>query len=222
MELHNTFYQRPTTARITAWTNAVPDGFRFVIKAQRGAAMRALGASPVDSIAWLTERLDGFGDRIGAVLFSLPGNLHRRDDGSSDEALRRLLAAWPRSLPLVVELQHASWHVDETYASLREAGAVLCATEHPDDEAPPDIRVTGTGLYLRLRRLDYTPDELRAWAARLRPFLDAGHPVVAFFRHDDTGRAAELAAGLVDLVEPGSRVSAAEGPGFPPQARTPR
>jgi len=196
VELNNTFYQRPTAERISAWIAAVPEDFRFVVKAQRGASMRALLATPEESVAWLTERLDGFGERLGAVLYRVPENIHRRLDGSSDEAIRRMLAAWPRALPLVMEFQHRSWHVDETFAALREAGAVLCTTELPEDENPPDIRVTGTGLYLRLRRTDYSATELEAWAARIRPFLDAGHPVLAFFRHDDTGRAAELAAEL--------------------------
>lgn len=163
--------------------------------------MRALMTTPEESTAWLTERLETFGERLGAVLFRLPENIHRRPDGTSDVAIQRLLAAWPRTIPLVLEFIHASWHVDETFAALRDAGAVLCTTELPDTDTPPDIRITGTGLYLRLRRHDYTPDELRAWAARIEPFLDAGHPAFVFFRHDDTGRAAELALEMAKLAD---------------------
>jgi len=178
----------------------VPADFRFVVKAQRGASMRAFGAEAEQSVTWLTERLDGFGDRLGAVLFRVPENVHRRDDGTSDRALLRLLEAWPRQLPLVVEFQHGSWHVDETFAALRAAGAVLCTTELPDDATPPDIRVTGTGLYLRLRRHDYDQSEIEAWARRLGPFLEAGHPALVVFRHDETGRATELAAELAEAA----------------------
>lgn len=159
--------------------------------------------TPEESVAWLTERLEGFGERLGAILFRLPENIHRRPDGSSDGRLLRLLAAWPRSIPLVMEFTHPSWHVDETFSALREAGAVLCTTELPDTEAPPDIRVTGTGLYLRLRRRDYSTAELAAWAARIQPFLEAGHPAFVFFRHDDSGRAAELAAEFTSLMTSG-------------------
>ena len=200
MELNNTFYQRPTAERIAAWCGAVPPDFRFVVKAQRGASMRALGVDAAESVTWLTERLDGFGDRLGAVLYRVPENVHRRTDGSSDQALGRLLGAWPPTLSLVMEFQHESWHVDETFAALRQAGAILCTTELPDDETPRDIRVTGTGLYLRLRRHDYEPAEIATWAARLRPFLDAGHPALVFFRHDETGRATELATALRDAM----------------------
>ena len=84
-------------------------------------------------------------------------------------------------------------------------GAALCATELPEDEAPPILRRTGSFLYVRLRRLDYTEPELAAWAARLEPFLAAGDDVFAFFRHDEVGRGAELALALRDLLETPAR-----------------
>jgi uncharacterized protein YecE (DUF72 family) len=196
VELNNTFYQRPSAARIRAWVTATPADFRFVVKAQRGAAMRAFGPAAAESLAWLTEGLVEFGERLGAVLFRVPANVQRRDDGTSDFALRRLLTAWRPAIPLVIEFQHASWHVDETFAALRHVGATLCATELPEDDDAPTIRVTGPLLYLRLRRHDYDQDELDAWAARIVPFLDAGLDALVFFRHDEAGRATELADGL--------------------------
>ncbi len=196
VELNNTFYQRPSAARIRAWIDATPPDFRFVVKAQRGAAVRALLTTPEESVTWLTEGLAEFGERIGAVLFRVPRNVRRRDDGSSDLALHRLLDAWPRQFPLVAEFQHASWHVDETFGALRAAGATLCTTDLPEAAAAPTIRMTGQLLYLRLRRHDYAPADLEAWAARIAPFADAGHDALVFFRHDETGRATELADAL--------------------------
>jgi uncharacterized protein YecE (DUF72 family) len=72
----------------------------------------------------------------------------------------------------------------------------VCATEGPDDPAPPTLRRTGPFLYVRLRRHDYTDDELAAWRDRFEPFLAAGDDAYVFFRHDETGRGAELAAAL--------------------------
>jgi uncharacterized protein YecE (DUF72 family) len=110
-----------------------------------------------------------------------------------------MLAAWPRELPLTVEFADPTWDADETTALMREAGAVLCATERPDDPAPT-LRRTGPFLYLRLRRHDYTTDELETWRDRLRPFLAAGDDAFVFFRHDEAGRGAELALELQDLL----------------------
>jgi uncharacterized protein YecE (DUF72 family) len=229
VELNATFRRRPTASAIRGWLRATPRDFRFAVKAQRGSAVRALFGDPAESVAWLTEPLPEFGERLGAVLFRIPAEIRRDgpwvggDASVADARLTALLGAWPRSIPLVVELQDRSWHVDETFAALRAAGAVLCITELPpegDEGATPDhgdrrdpagsasepdsepdapiVRRTGPFLYLRLRRHDYTPDGLDAWARRIEPFIAAGDDVYAFFRHDAVGRAGELALELMD------------------------
>ena len=233
LELNATFRRRPTVSAIRGWVAATSPDFRFVVKAQRSSAIRGLFGSPEESVAWLTEPLGEFGDRLGPVLYRVPGEIRRAgpwvggDVGLADARLGALLAAWPRELPLVVELQDPTWHVDETFALLRAAGAALCITELPpegDEEArggtrampdveaapdaeaapePPIVRRTGSFLYLRLRLHDYDGEALDAWAARIEPFLAAGDDVYAFFRHDPVGRAAELALELRRRLEPG-------------------
>lgn len=195
-ELNNTFYARPTNERIRAWCGSVPEAFRFVVKAQRGASVRAMYGDPGESIPWLTESLSTFGDRLGAVLFRVPGAV-ARDDGR----LGGMLGVWPREIPLVLEAQHASWQVDETFAALRAAGAVLCATDVDEHEGAPDIRRTGPFLYLRLRRATYDEAALDAWARRLVPFIEDGMDAYVLFRHDEDGTTALQAEGFAARVE---------------------
>ncbi len=195
-ELNSTYYQRPSAARLRAWRDATPEGFRFAVKAQRGGTFRALHGDPSGPVGWLTEALPELGPRLGTVLLRVPLEVER-DDARLDD----LLAAWPPSVPLALELQHPSWHVGETFARLRATGAVLCATELDADAVPPDLRVTGSFLYLRLRRSAYSPAELDAWAARLTPFLDAGLDAYAFLRHDAVGLATGWATALAAGVE---------------------
>lgn len=195
-ELNNTYYQQPSPAKVDAWLAATPEGFRFAVKAQRGASFRSLRIDPVASVPWLTDPLRRFGERLGTVLFRVPDNVRRDDD-----QLAAFLSVWPRDLPLTVEFQDQTWHVDEVFGALRDAGAALCTTELPDDETPPTIRRTGSFLYLRLRRHDYSPAELAAWADRLAPFTGDGLDAFVFFRHDEVGRGAELALAFRELVE---------------------
>jgi uncharacterized protein YecE (DUF72 family) len=191
VELNNTFYQSPSESKVATWVAATPDDFRFSVKAQRGGSWRAFGGSPDPGLPWLTEPYRRFGTRLGTVLFRAPDTAKRDDD-----RLGALLTAWPADLPLTLEFRHPSWADDAVVALLRQAGAVLCATEDADDDAPPILRRTGPFLYLRLRRHDYTPTELDAWRDRLDPFLDAGDDAFVFFRHDESGRGAELALEL--------------------------
>lgn len=195
VELNNTFYRSPSPAAVAAWLAATPPDFRFSVKAQRGGSFRALQVDPATSVPWLTGPYRAFGERLGTVLFRVPEGVKR-----DDSRLAALLAVWPSDLPLTVEFQEPSWHVDETFEALARAGAALCATELPDDPEPPTIRRTGRFLYLRLRRHEYDDDELEAWAARLEPFLSAGDDAFVFFRHDESGRGPELARALVEAV----------------------
>ncbi|HTC86270.1 MAG TPA: DUF72 domain-containing protein [Candidatus Acidoferrum sp.] len=194
-ELNNTFYQQPTEAKIASWLAATPEDFRFVVKAQRGGSLRALFTDPVGSSAWLTAPYRHFGERLGSVLFRIPANV-----GRDDEKLAAMLAAWPRDMPLTIEAQDPSWAVDEVFDVLRSAGASWCATDLDGQDAP-DLRLIAPWLYLRLRRTTYDQAELEAWAARLGPFLDAGHDAFVFFRHDEDGASAVRAESFGRLVD---------------------
>ena len=207
VELNNTFYATPSAARVAAWASAVPADFRFSVKAQRGGSMFALARDPGEPLARLLPAYRGFGARLGTVLFRVPAPFRR--DGA---ALERLLAAWPRDVPLTMEFQDDTWHVDEVYERLRGVGAALCITELPPppdtpDSDPPIVRLTGAFLYLRLRREDYTPAELTAWAGRVEPFLADGRDVFVFFRHDPVGRGGELALAFRALLDPAPTTS---------------
>jgi uncharacterized protein YecE (DUF72 family) len=194
-ELNNTFYARPTAKRIEAWVEAVPSGFRFVVKGQRGSTFRALFGDASDALGWLTEPLPAFGERLGAVLFRVDERVPRDDD-----ALARVLGAWPSAFPLVMEFQHPSWHVDETFAALRAGGAVLCTTDLDQPAGPADVRRTGPFLYLRLRRSAYDDAELDAWAARVAPFVADGLDAYVIFRHDEDGISPLRAESFADRV----------------------
>jgi uncharacterized protein YecE (DUF72 family) len=208
VELNNTFYRQPSPAAVDAWLEATPDDFRFAVKAQRGGSFRSLQVDPAASVPWLTTPLRRFGSRLGMILFRVPDGVRR-----SDERLAALLAEWPDDLPLALEFQDASWHVDETFAALRSAGAALVTTELPDDPEPPTIRRTGAFLYLRLRRNDYSTDDLVQWLARLEPFLADGLDTYVYFRHDEVGRGAELATELAGVAAERGLLTGSAPPG---------
>ena len=178
-----------------SWRAATPPDFRFAVKGQRGATVRALLADAPGSVAWLLESMRPFGAQLGTVLYRVPADI-RRDDA----ALAGLLAVWPREVPLTMEFQDPTWLVDEVLDPLRSHGVVLCATDL-DDADPPSLHLTGPFLYLRLRRATYSEQALAEWAARIVPFLEAGHDVFAFFKHDEAGDAPRLARGLMTATD---------------------
>ena len=116
-----------------------------------------------------------------------------------------------------VEAQHPSWDVDETFAALRAAGAVLCTTDLDDLPRPPGhpanraVPVPAPAAH-HLRRCG-----ARRLGARLAPFLDDGLDAYVLFRHDEDGASALLAEAFAERVE---RVLRADD--RPPGARPPR
>jgi len=117
------------------------------------------------------------------------------------DRLRALLDAWPVGVPVTFEFQDPSWVEDDVFELLRSAAAAVCATDLEANREPPRIDLTGRFLYLRLRREAYATSDLEAWAARIVPFLEAGHDVFTFFRHDAEGLSALRALELMSLVE---------------------
>ncbi len=194
VELNNTFYQHPKPERIAAWLAQTTPDFRFVVKAQRGGSMRAFGEAAAQTVGWLTAPYRLFGERLGAVLFRVPENIHR-DVGR----LAAMLDAWPPDIPLVAEFQHASWHDDEVYELLGANAVALCATDLDERDAP-DVRLTGRFIYLRLRRTTYREEDLARWADRIEAFLSAGTDCYVFLRHDADGESALRALRLAERL----------------------
>jgi len=191
VEIDNTFYRMPDTALLERWAQEVPEGFAFTLKApQRITHIKRLKDTASD-VAEFTRRAAVLGDRLGMLLFQLPPSL-RKDL----PRLRDFLAALPPERRVAVEFRHASWHDDEVYETLRARGAALCVMEDDDEEASPFV-VTSQDAYLRLRRTQYTEDDLRAWADRI-----AAQPLErawVYFKHEDEALAPRFARLLDEL-----------------------
>lgn len=192
VELHNTFFRRPNEQQIEKWMRETHPAFRFCPKAQRSTSWRAFAESdPNDSIRWLTDALEGFGDRLGCVLLSLRSTLER-----DDETLERALAAWPTTVPLALELLHPSWQEAAVRDQARIHRVTLVATDL-EDRDEPELHAGGGFTYLRLRRVTYGPQDLERWAQRLEPLLGTGTDAYVFFRHDEDGQMALNAEALL-------------------------
>ena len=194
VEINNTFYRMPRSHVLEGWAEAVPAGFRFVIKASRRITHHAKLEDADDAVGFLSSRVARLEDKLGCVLFQLPPFLRK-----GAERLDAFLAAWPRELPAAVEFRHASWFDGETAEILAKHGAALCVSDDGKLERPGFLATTDW-LYLRLRRPAYDDDALRDWIA-LADATNASRGF-AFFKHEDEGAGPRLAAGFLSLAAP--------------------
>ncbi|MEQ8858012.1 MAG: DUF72 domain-containing protein [Pseudomonadales bacterium] len=213
VEINNTFYRMPRSNVLESWAAAVPESFRFVIKASRRITHQLRLKDAAEPTAYLLAKLNVLGDKLGAVLFQLPPNL--RCDPARLETFLDLL---PPQTPAAFEFRHPSWNDPQIHDLLRGAGAALCVAEADDDAdtTEPELTVTAPWLYLRLRRAHYPPAAVRRWRARGE--ASGAERGFVFFKHEDAGAGPALAQRFLELGAPRTAKAPRAGPKKPPAA----
>ena len=205
IEANATFYRLQSKETFQRWRADTPRDFRFAIKAHRYLTHNKKLNDPLPAIRIERERASGLGDKLAAVVWQLPYNLHknlRRLDGFG-HALRR----W-RSVRHAIELRHESWFDDEVAACLQDHRIAVCQSDAPD--WPLWNRVTTDLVYVRLHghtviyESAYSDVELGVWAARVQSWRRAGCDVHVYFDNDSLGHAPFNALRLLELL-PGER-----------------
>lgn len=176
VEINNTFYRMPKSEVLDGWAEKTGDDFRFVLKASRRITHFKRLAGVEEELEYFLRTAATLGPRLGAVLFQLPPNMKKDLD-----RLRGFLDLLAAPATAAFEFRHASWFEGDVVELLRERGAALC-TADTDEEAGEIVR-TGQMGYLRLRRADYSDDELARWANLVST---AGwDDAYVFFKHED-------------------------------------
>lgn len=194
VEINNTFYRMPNERVLEGWAEAVPDGFRFALKASRRITHFKRLKEVEEETEYFVRTASALAGRAGVVLYQLPPNFAR-----DDERLRAFLEQLPNPGRSAFEFRHASWFEDAVFSLLSEKGAALCIAETDEGEADaPPVR-TAEWTYLRLRRTEYDDDALTAWADRLA--AGGWKSAYVFFKHEDAGVGPRLAARFLELVD---------------------
>jgi len=192
VEINNTFYRMPRESVLEAWAEAVPDGFRFALKASRRITHFKRLKDTDEETGYFVQTASALADRAGVILYQLPPNFSR-----DDERLRAFIEGLPNPGRSAFEFRHESWYHEGVYDLLRERGSALCIAETDDGNDPPPV-ATADWTYLRLRKSAYSEDELTAWAARLD---DTGwEQAYVFFKHEDAGVGPRLAERFMELT----------------------
>jgi len=192
VEINNTFYRMPRESVLEGWAEAVPDGFRFALKAPRRITHFKRLKDVEEETEYLVATAAALGDRAGVILYQLPPNFKR-----DDERLGAFVEQLPNPGTSAFEFRHASWFTEEVYGILRARNCALCLAETDEGDDAPIVE-TADWAYVRLRKRAYSDAELGHWAGRLRD--STWTRVYAFFKHEDAGVGPALAAQFSELV----------------------
>jgi uncharacterized protein YecE (DUF72 family) len=124
------------------------------------------------------ERVRRLGDRLGVVRLVVESP---RDEG----LLALVLGSLGESLRVALDLRHPTWDGVDVRPAVRVG------------DSPRDMSYR----YLRFREPPWDETTLRSIAAEVRPLVDAGVDVFAYFRHEDEPRAPAAAQRLLDLLD---------------------
>lgn len=193
VEINNTFYRMPDAKTLQKWTTEVPDDFTFVLKAPQRITHQKKLVGIEDDMHLFFDAAATMGEKLGPILFQLPPYLRKDVD-----KLRGLLERAPKSARIALETRHESWLSDDVYDVLREHDAAFCAADTDEIEDPDRVFTpTASWGYLRLRRTEYSDEQLRAWSKRIdsTQWSDA----YVFFKHEDEGKGPAFAKRFLAL-----------------------
>ena len=194
VEVNNTFYRLPRREVLKGWTEQVPLGFSFVIKASRRITHQSkLSAEAADPLSYLLDVCGELGDHLEPVLFQTPPWLKR-----DVPLLKNFLALLPPGVLGAFEFRSTSWFDEEVYDLLREHDAALVAVDTGEAEKDPPLTRTANWGYARLRRVSFSDVLLGEWATRLAGV--GWDRLWVFFKHADEGTGPRLAAQFQQLM----------------------
>lgn len=190
VEINATFYRMPTESMIAAWLRNAPAGFRFTLKVQKSITHTRRLKDCADVLSVFLGSAEKLGDLRAALLFQVPAFVKK-----DVPLLREFVARVPREVRPAYEFIDPSWHSDEVFSVLSEAGAALCISDS-EKQATPFAATTSWG-YLRLRDEGYKRRDLEAWYARIKE--QKWQEAFVYFKHEDAGKGADFALKLREI-----------------------
>jgi uncharacterized protein YecE (DUF72 family) len=195
VEINYTFRRFPTEKSVETWRTETPETFRFTLKANQRITHWKRLADTDEDVRDFLDRGRVLGERLGTVLYQCPPTLTY--DRGLIEAFVGYLPPAPRA---AMEFRHPSWVAARDL--LLEQGVAWCVAETDENDPGPDDLSWEPFGFLRLRKTEYTDDELSAWVSRIRPSLEAGRDVYCYFKHEDEGLSTKMADRLRAMLEP--------------------
>src|SRR5438034_5693082 len=194
VEINNTFYRLPQKSMLENWKEQVPENFRFSVKASQRITHFKRLKDVAEETRYLIEAVSVLEDRLGVILFQLPPNMKK-----DFERLEMFVSQLPEGTRAAFEFRHPTWFDDEVLELLRSKNQALC-TSDTDDLPATNIDKTADWGYLRLRRVNYSEENLAEWLARVR--AQNWDTAYVFFKHEDEGTGPKLAGQFLNLTKP--------------------
>src|SRR4029079_12323010 len=168
VELNAPFYAWPTVGTVNTWKKqSGRRRFVYTVKASELITHVRRFSRTSELVKDFGLIADLLGAAMGCFLFQLPPSFTY-----SRARLTRIVEQLDPRHRNVVEFRHRSWWNATVYAAFRERGIIFCSCSGP--RLPDELVATAEDVYIRFHgikkwyRHDYTQEELRVWAERVK------------------------------------------------------
>ena len=201
VELNNSFYHLPKSETVRKWRETVPSDFIFSVKASQYITHRKKLKDPQDTVPIFFERIEGFAEKLGPILFQLPPRWH-----VNIERLTAFIHTLPTDFRYTFEFRDPTWFADDVYHLLHDHGIALCLYDLQGQLTPKEV--TADFIYLRLHGPaehaytgKYSTQTLAGWAGAFSTWVDQGKEIFCYFDNDAQGFAPQNALELQEMIE---------------------
>lgn len=199
LEVNYTFRRLVSPGVFERWMDETRNTLQFVPKAH----MRITHIDKLKNASGFLEKfLESLAPlenrrRLGPILFQLAPSFR-----SSPEVLADFLKLCPARFRYAFEFRHESWFNDEVYSIVKSCNAALCRAESEKLETPAVD--TASFAYYRMRKENYSPQELQEFGSSLRERLNRSEDVYVFFKHEESPEGALYAETLLKALGGGA------------------
>ena len=181
VEINYTFRRLPSASTLQNWVESTPPGFVFAVKANQRITHILRLKNAGEATELFLKMIDPLrtSRRLGPILFQL-GPTQKCDVA----LLHDYLALLPEGMRYAFEFRHTSWLAEPVYEELRRRNVSLCVAESERLEVPEVV--TADFVYFRLRKPDYTAEDVAGIRARADELLAAGRDLYLMFKHEET------------------------------------
>ncbi len=195
IELNATHYRIFGADVVAGWNNKTPDEFKFFPKVVNSISHYKRLKGVESLIEEYTIPIRSFNEKLGMIFLQLRDDFKPKDI----DRIYTFLEAWPKDLPLAIELRHTDWFNDEVVANqvyqlFEEHEVANIVTDTAGRRDLLHMRLTSPVAFVRYVGANHESDypRLDEWVTRIKSWKAEGLEKLYFFVHQNIEKESPL------------------------------
>lgn len=203
LEINSSFYRLPEKKNLKKWYDETPKKFRFTVKGSKYLTHNKklkVDQDLKDGLRKLYDVASVFKDKLGCILWQLPGNLNY-----NPKKLEEFCKVLDPGFSNVLEFRDSSWFNEEAISILNNYKITNCSLSAPEN-LPEDIWQTTEIIYIRFHckkewyHCSYRKEQLEKWKHKIEELPIKPNEVYAYFNNDVDANAPGNALEFADIL----------------------